>query len=120
MWTPRRPRRADHVARIIKADPVYQALPKGIYRTRTLTAVDHQSPTSLAIQRSCQQALEPEKTTRYQTSVEGSALDLAGEAEAQAAAARYRGQRAYRLRTGQFRRISVRTNRARGHQQVGR
>ena len=81
MWTPEGARAAaDHVARIIKADPVYQALPKGIYRTRTLTAVDHQSPTSLAIQRSCQQALEPEKTTRYQTSVEGSALDLAGEA----------------------------------------
>ena len=81
MWTPEGARAAaDHVARIIKADPVYQALPKGIYRTRKLTAVDHQSPTSLAIQRSCQQALEPEKTTRYQTSVEGSALDLAGEA----------------------------------------
>ena len=82
MWTPEGARAAaDHVARIIKADPVYQALPKGIYcGTRTLTAVDHQSPTSLAIQRSCQQALEPEKTTRYQTSVEGSALDLAGEA----------------------------------------
>jgi hypothetical protein len=70
VWTPEGARgAADHVARIIQADPVYQALPKGIYRTRKLAAVDHQSPTSLAIQRSCQQAFEPEKATRYRTAL---------------------------------------------------
>lgn len=81
VWTPEGARSAaDNVARIIQADPVYQALPKGIYRTRKLATVDHQSPTSLAIQRSCQQALEPEKATRYRTAAEGASLDLAGEA----------------------------------------
>ena len=80
VWTPEGARgAADHVARIIQADPVYQALPKGIYRTRKLAAIDHQSPTSLAIQRSCQQAFEPEKATRYRTAAEGSPLDPSGE-----------------------------------------
>ena len=81
VWTPEGARSAaDKVARLVRADPVYGALPKTVYRTRKVATAEHQSATSLAIQRACPQGIEPEMVTRYRTAADATPLDFAGDA----------------------------------------
>jgi hypothetical protein len=76
-WTPEGARStAEQVAHIIRADPFYQVLPKVVYRTRKLAPDEHQSSTSLAVQRGCQGTFEPEKVAQYRTAPEFRSIDF--------------------------------------------